>query len=815
MADQADNPAVEEREGGAPAGWRAVWQAPTLLLAVALLVTGVAAAVATRPDPDLGGMLDRAEALVERERYTEAIEVLNERFYPYYDRPVTRDGHRRRYHLALGRSIYHGQAMLGVRLDANFASALSELLEAERRETTLTPADVGMVADCLIELGQIDRALERAWSLGEESRDLRYRILKKIVDREMARPSPDFAMALQQIARLKAEAELPRAERIWAAGRQADILLRQGYAQEVVDRVLRAMPRLAGGDERDLLGLFVRLGEAYTEMRLLDEAAKHLTRASALADGTGDWWGRIQYLMGRIDNEEGRLTEARDRHLDIVKNHGQSVDLLANLLALGETEAGLGRTDESMEAYLRLADELSRGESHTLVTRERVTASLMERFTERFTAGDPEGSRRFATVAERLWGFDHAPREVLLALAQANERMADLMMPATPEGSPRLTDESLAPATRELIKPLLIASGAYYRAHAERVVTIDNEAYAESLWASARAFDRAGQQEEAIGAYRAYADGFPDSARRAEARFRLARAFHARGRTQDAEAIYRDLIEKGLDRSGDKGAGVWADQSYVPLAQTLLLDTDDSNDAEAERLLTAVVEGDLGTPDAAQYPTALLELGRLHYRRGDYPRAIERLEEMRGRYPDHPDAGMALFWLADAFRLEAQSIAETLMGALPDSQRERLEAAQIERTERAGALFGEVIRILGAEDPRRRTTLENLYLRNAHFYRGDCAFDLGDFATAIRHYDAARLAYRDDPASLVAMVQIVNAHVAEGDYERARAANERARLFFEQLPDQVWDDPTLPMTRADWERWLDSSSRLYALDRAG
>ena len=72
----------------------------------------------------------------------------------------------------------------------------------------------------------------------------------------------------------------------------------------------------------------------------------------------------------------------------------------------------------------------------------------------------------------------------------------------------------------------------------------------------------------------------------------------------------------------------------------------------------------------------------------------------------------------------------------------------------------------------------------------------------------------DADAALVAMVQIVNAHVAQGNTERARTANERARRFFEQLPDTVWDDPTLPMGRDDWERWLDSSSRLYALDRA-
>ena len=30
------------------------------------------------------------------------------------------------------------------------------------------------------------------------------------------------------------------------------------------------------------------------------------------------------------------------------------------------------------------------------------------------------------------------------------------------------------------------------------------------------------------------------------------------------------------------------------------------------------------------------------------------------------------------------------------------------------------------------------------------------------------------------------------------------------MPDEVWDDPTLPMDRADWEDWLASSTELLA-----
>ena len=110
---------------------------------------------------------------------------------------------------------------------------------------------------------------------------------------------------------------------------------------------------------------------------------------------------------------------------------------------------------------------------------------------------------------------------------------------------------------------------------------------------------------------------------------------------------------------------------------------------------------------------------------------------------------------------------------------------------------------------------ERLKLRNAHFYIADCAYDLGDYEAALKLYDRARQRYPRDAASLVAMVQIVNTHMAMGDLRRARTANERARRFFASVPDSAWDDPTLPMDREAWERWLDASAALYSVADGG
>jgi tetratricopeptide (TPR) repeat protein len=94
------------------------------------------------------------------------------------------------------------------------------------------------------------------------------------------------------------------------------------------------------------------------------------------------------------------------------------------------------------------------------------------------------------------------------------------------------------------------------------------------------------------------------------------------------------------------------------------------------------------------------------------------------------------------------------------------------------------------------------------------AFDLGEHEAAIRHYDAAAQRYASDPASLVAMVQIVNCYVELGRWQEARTANERARRRLRELPPEALDAPDLPMTRRHWERWLDAAAAIDALAEA-
>jgi TPR repeat protein len=63
-------------------------------------------------------------------------------------------------------------------------------------------------------------------------------------------------------------------------------------------------------------------------------------------------------------------------------------------------------------------------------------------------------------------------------------------------------------------------------------------------------------------------------------------------------------------------------------------------------------------------------------------------------------------------------------------------------------------------DTQPALEVDKMYLKLSYFYRADCIYDLGQYAEAIKLYDTAAGRYQEDPATLAAYVQIVNAYVA-------------------------------------------------------
>lgn len=798
--------------------WWEIWQVPALVVSIGMLGLALAISALTEPTPNFDRLLYGIELRIEREQYDEALDLLNKEALPYVGTKGFSSEHLRQFHVLRARAIFHGQHSLGVSKQENYQAVISEYLEAERRNAALIPSDTTVLARSLIEVGLLDRALERAIGLPEGQRERKVAIKKQVVIAKIGEEHRDEEGALALLTEMLADPRLDSAQRVWAIARRAELLIEGGYHDEAIAKLLRSLPRLPSDVPPEAAGeLSMLLGRAYLESGLVSEATKHLDRALGQILPGEAIRGEALVLLGHADEQRGALREAQDRYVHVIDEFGGEPAVLPALHGLARVQAKLSQHDQSRKTFQQLVDTFKeRIVTHHSVTMDIIGQSLLSRAADRLAAGRTDQALELGLLAEDLYGIDDLPDDVIRALAESHRRMAEEKLGDIGVGLDRVINlNDLDPATRETARRHFIAAGSYFSMFADRVTISDNEEYADALWYAADSFDAGGDRELAIQGFHRYAIEIPGDPRQPEAKFRLAQAYQARGDYDEASKLYLELINAGDDREGGRGVGPYAQASFVPLAQTYLRDMDASNDDQAEDLLRRITDGTLGTGEASYFREGLIELGKLYYGAGRYVEAIEKFEDAIARYPDESRMARFLYLLADSYRLESENIALVLQDAMPDHERRAFEAQRRDHLRRALELYDTARRQIEGMDPRELTGVDREYLRNAYFYIGASAFDLGDYVAAIAHYNTARERFPKDPSSLVAMIQIVHAHLEQGQLQSARTANERAKRFYESLPPEVWDNPSLPMRRADWERWLDLSARLDGRADAG
>lgn len=806
--DQPETTVDSEEIESAPVEhtWRTLWQAPALLAGAGLLMLGLAYTITGSPDPSVRPSLEVADRLIDSEQYEQAIEVLNTKVYPWVaQEDAVSDADKIRYHIDKARAIERGQRSLGFELDENHVSVVREYLEAERLGALLEPVDLAALSRTYLALGDLKSARIRADQIPSDRREMKTTLRKRIVEDLMDRQVPLTSEATEILSGLLADQELDPSDRVWALERTARIRLDEGFVDETITRILREMPRLerVGVEGRSRLHLL--LARAYLRTGALPQAREQIDSAYALSGAGDPHYPEILLAHGQLEDIEGNIQRARDVYAEIVDNYSRDRAFPLALLGLGETEAALGDHELSLQAYENLIDNYDAIGIESEPSRTRVMDSAVERASDSMALGNPEDAVRYTMLAERLFKNTQIPAPILDMHVRSHVGVAEKLLGKPVSETSTLL--GLDPSTRSEVQRHLMTAATNARLHADRYVVSNIDRFAESLWTAADLFDRAGDHREAITAFQTYADSIPSDPRYAEALFRLAECLRSVGEYARAATIYTRLID---EREGFLGAdiGPFADASMVPLAQAYLYDEDATNDAKAEQLLLRALDGTRVSPETDLYRHALLELAG-HYDRTDRAeRAIERYDEFVARYQGDPETATVVFRLADAHRRLADEIEASLSEPMPAAQRDaRAAKARTHRTEAIG-VYEDAIKALSDLNVSQTGIFETVALRNAYFYLGDCAFDLERYDDAIRYYDIARDRYSDEPASLIAMVQIVNAYIAKGELERAKTANQRAQRFYATIPDDVWEDPDLPMDREDWERWLASSSIL-------
>ncbi|MCK4871302.1 MAG: tetratricopeptide repeat protein [Phycisphaerales bacterium] len=777
-----------------------IWQVPLLIASILLLASGLYLAVRDAPPNDFDGALDTAARYLRAGEYDlwrgEMDGVGSE-----LDRGAT-DAHRARYYLLRADGVFLRQRQVGVATPEYNQLIVEDYTRAREYGAALGGAQQANLAETLMALGREDEGLGVADALPGAQAHRRHRIYLDLIEWTLAAREPGYEKAQRLLGQLQQDRTLSAQMRAWVHARRAQVVMDQGFPDEAVTMLLRSIQRVeADGIERpgELLAL---LGRAYFELGEYTDAAKQLRRAEMFLKPDAPLMGKIHVYLGQIEQVNSNYNEAREAFARVLKDYPGTPSYDMALLGQAEVDASLEQWDDSLTAYRELVTRFTRamGPPQTDVTREQIAESLLSRYQRRVVDGDYERALECAVLAEDLYRNLELPAHILLIVAQAHHDLAEALLNEATGGAatPAALLQIDLPVRRR-IRAHFHEAGESHIQHARLMTLQDNLAYGESLWAAGGSYDQAGDHELAIEAFAEYLQSRDKDVREPAARFRLGRLYQAKGDYETAASYYQGLI------SGPHRTTLEAQASYVPLAHCLLQIDPDRNYDAAKRSLLSVLDGNRLEPSAGEFRDALVELGQMHYTAGEFPQAIERLEEALARYPDDRLASELKFKLADAYRLEAGRIDDALDEAMPQSEADLLTATRTENLKRAAVLYENTRTELSARDQGRLTDVQRNMLRDSFFHCGDCAYQLGEYEEAIERYNIAIAQYADDPASLVASVQKVNAFIALGRMKEASTAHQAARVRLQSVPDEAFEnDQFLLMTREQWEAWLDS-----------
>lgn len=795
--------------------WSQVWHLPVLLLGLGLLALGVYLAMPEPENNDYGGVLDEVGVLLLAEN-PDAAQARLEAMRPFIEEAsATEQARYWQYWGDLNYLKLHRDAPTAAQGEAGRV-ANQQIVSCYANSAALgRPLDSGAVrrhAQTLVSLGRGAEALQLLEELKDEPARQRYQIVRQLIERQHEMdPLGSITKLAPLIERFNAEIRLERdaaarrEQEIWVNALQARLQIEAGDPERAIGELLKRLARLTTGpNQSDLAPLRVLLAKAYQQTGEMAEAQRIYQSLQQQLEAVNELLADVHVGLGQIAlvsqaRDESNLHEALEHFATATREYPSvlpaSIDAL---IGQADCEARLQNYPDAVQ-HFQLAVEKILASAPRWDSRRDLLSQVVHSHIQR-SADDHrfDLALDLLTLVAPLYEPE-LPEEMILEFALTHEKIAEERQAYA---NPPAGEDGPAPAARRLANQEasthFTRAAEYYLRHARAVTISDTESHGRSLWSAANCYDRAERWKDAIAVYSEYISTRETDPLKLRAVHQLAHAYLADGQHQAAADLFLQLL-------ADHPNSLEAYDSLVPLARAYL--AMDQTDHAERTLLQVVSDHESITPDSEQYQKALVELGKLYYRLGEsdgkyYVQAIERLNESVERYGDTPAGASLRFLLADAYRLSVGALDEELAQRQAQGDRLALQAERSSRLEKAQNFFDEVVKLLDARDKDTLTPLETLYHRNAWFYRADCAFDRRQYDAAIDLYDQAARRWKGEPSSLVALVQMVNAYCELGQYQDARVINERARGQLARMPDEAFDDPTLPMSREHWEDWL-------------
>ncbi|MEO0475542.1 MAG: tetratricopeptide repeat protein [Planctomycetota bacterium] len=829
--------------GASELAWSQAWQIPVLLLGLGLLLIGVYFALPRHDVPDYQGVLDDVEVHLLAGELELAESKLNTMTNDGRYEELTGDALQAHtlqlygdlYFRQIDKSVWQGiTTPVGT---ANLNKIRQQYRDSEKLGRDLPPPALRRYAQTLAALGEDEAALKIVDRMPLDLDPPRYRLVRDLIERRLLTdPDPASKSLSRLITRYEQELDAekdPTEKRlgtIWVMALKAERMLQAGDPDGVVSLLVEGGLHglMKQASERELAPLKVRLGEAYAALGQLEQARLYLRTAQTHLPDGDPLNPRIMVAFGDITLAEGlnsAYEQAYNHYRQAYESDKMGPSSIDALIGLGHTEAN--RDNRFPEALKWFDQAVKRILSEQLPSwdgrRDRLAHFLRDIHVEReFNRGRFAEALKLLKVYAPLEDPDFTA-ETLFSFAAINEKIGEQSLARAAALAPDEDDPGKDPNLQarrlhnEEAANAYERAGDYYRKQAAELTHTTDE-HGEALWKAAASYEKAQLWGRAAEVYVDFLETSDKQERREEATFRIAQALLAEGQYASAVQRLQQIIE-------DSPQGEFAKQSYVPMAHGL---ASLERWGEAEKLLRSVLEDhpSIG-PESPYYHDAMVALGKLFYRRGAndprfYARAIEVLGDEGGAVERYQHSQKKeyqrqmptlRYMLADSLRLSADGLIEQADQARTETERLAMLATRTERLSDALMNYHMVITELGDWHQDSLTQLEQQYFRNAHFYMADCAFDRGDFETAIGFYLNAVSKYQDHPVALVGWVQIMNARAELGQYEEARSAHDRAIELFNQMPEGAFQRADSLMTRERWDDWLQWMTQLDLFEK--
>ncbi|MEM9419237.1 MAG: tetratricopeptide repeat protein [Planctomycetota bacterium] len=807
--------------------WTAVWQLPVLLVGVVLLGVGLYLAKPRYTPPDFHGMLDTVDQYLEADNLEEArlrMDKLVEEGIEAED-----DLTRGRYYQYLGDHdwlVYSDLYPVPVDTPES-AVQLRKVVEAyeaaEDFGRTLDGISMQRWAETLVLQGKEDDALAIVDRMDAKDAGKRYKLIRELIEQHRSDGDPEaFARMLDRFERtLRDESNKNEQlkQRQWVAQLRARHYLDVEDPQRAIDYINREMQRLRAAGADDAPELLVLLARAYQYVADFDNARRLYAISQQMIHDGNPLNGRILVGLAQIElavGGEGFEDRAHTLFSRAAKEHPMGEAYIDALIGRAHVEAMMGRVTDSVDHFRLAIAQMLEVTPAWDPRRREVTEKISSHVDRSIDLEMYDDALDYISLLLPMYdGGKALPAETLYQFAEIHEKIGEARMARAESMDPLMWAGPGDPPVKARRNAYQEAahhygkSAEYFKRHADTVTVIDDEAHGESLWAAGKNYDLAQRWPEAIDIYAEYVTTRPGDGEQLKARHHLAKAYMADRQYESAIGIFKDLIDENPQSN-------WAYSSLVPMARcyTAMGQTD-----AAVRVLLSIVDGHPGIrPDSDTYREALVDLARTYYLQGQddpvyFVSAIERLDTAVERYGNTSDGPVLRYMLADSLRRSSRDLADQAQGARSERQRLAFQAERNERLRNAEMYYDQVITELEARFAAARSDLENLYLRNAYFYKADCSYDRQDYVVAIDRYREAAQRWSDHPSSLVAQVQMVNAYCELQEFQQAYVANQNALWQLGQMEDEVFDSPDMPMTRQHWEDWLRWSSELKLLDK--